>query len=206
MTDSTPQTMSKSEFARHLGNSPSYVTKLRKADRLVLTDDGKKVKVAESLQLIEDTKDPNRDDVAARHTENRKSQGEEKKEHPGQEKSEQADLVDQAEQEAQNKTSQSYTKSRAEKEHFAARTAELEFNKLIGQSCETDEVKTAGDELGLILRSALEILPDQLAPQLAPISDEARVYALMAEHIENTLAEIARRIEGMVKTMTKAET
>src|SRR5690348_2338572 len=43
------------EFAARLGCKRSYVTELRKAGRLVLTDDGK-VKVAESIARIEATR------------------------------------------------------------------------------------------------------------------------------------------------------
>ena len=47
--------VSKSEFARLNGWSKAYVTKLKDEGRLVLTDDGKQVKVAESLALIQET-------------------------------------------------------------------------------------------------------------------------------------------------------
>jgi len=56
----------KSEFARLLGVAPSYVTKLAKAGRLVLCEDGR-VDVEASLARIEATRDPARQDVARRH-------------------------------------------------------------------------------------------------------------------------------------------
>jgi len=66
-----PEKMTRKAFAQLNGWSPSYVTKLAQAGRLVFTDNNKKVLVEASLAKIEETKDPNRDDVAARHAKNR---------------------------------------------------------------------------------------------------------------------------------------
>ena len=57
--------VTQSEFARILGVGRSYVTALKKADRLVLNAIGN-VLVEESKKRIAETADPNRDDVAAR--------------------------------------------------------------------------------------------------------------------------------------------
>lgn len=48
----TPATLTRSEFAAHNGWAKSYVTKLGHEGRLVLTSDGKRVLVAESLAKI----------------------------------------------------------------------------------------------------------------------------------------------------------
>src|SRR5690606_16487416 len=64
---SRPETAGFREFAALAGFKPSYVTELRKVGRLVLTGDGKRVRVAESLALIEQTRDPAKAGVAARH-------------------------------------------------------------------------------------------------------------------------------------------
>ena len=62
--------VTQAEFARHIGVARSYVTALKKADRLVLNAIGN-VLVEESKKRIAETADPNRDDVAARHAEAR---------------------------------------------------------------------------------------------------------------------------------------
>src|SRR5690606_28339636 len=49
------------------GWKASYVTQLKAANRLVLTPDRRRVLVADSLRLIEDTRDPSKAGVAARH-------------------------------------------------------------------------------------------------------------------------------------------
>lgn len=65
-----PEKKTRKEFAEMNGWSPSYVTKLSQAGRLVFTDDNKMVLVEASLEKIAETKDPNRDDVVKRHAEN----------------------------------------------------------------------------------------------------------------------------------------
>jgi hypothetical protein len=59
------------EFASRFGWKQSYVTQLKKDGRLALTGDGKAIRVAESLALIETTRDPSRAGVAARHAQAR---------------------------------------------------------------------------------------------------------------------------------------
>lgn len=63
----TPEILSLSGFAKLQGVRPSYITKLKDAGRLVLTEEGK-VRVAESIELIAQTAG-GRIDVAARHAE-----------------------------------------------------------------------------------------------------------------------------------------
>ena len=58
--------LSKVEFAAHLGKQPSYVTKLAKDGRLVMSADGKRVNVEASERMIAATTG-NRSDVADRH-------------------------------------------------------------------------------------------------------------------------------------------
>lgn len=52
MSDTDPNLLTRSQFAAANDWNKSYVTKLGKAGRLVLTDDGELVKVKESLALI----------------------------------------------------------------------------------------------------------------------------------------------------------
>lgn len=62
-----PETESLKEFARRLHFKPGYITQLKNAGRLVLAEDGRRVRVAESLQLIEETRDPAKQGVRDRH-------------------------------------------------------------------------------------------------------------------------------------------
>ena len=60
------KTATQSEFARLIGVQKSYVTKLKEQGRLVMSADGKLVNVEASKQRIQQTADPNRDDVSQR--------------------------------------------------------------------------------------------------------------------------------------------
>ena len=69
MTDSN--FLSKSAFAARIGRSPSYITWLKDNGRLVLSPDGKLVDVLATEAKIQETADPAKAAVAARHEENR---------------------------------------------------------------------------------------------------------------------------------------
>jgi hypothetical protein len=181
------------EFADLLGVKPSYVTKLKQADRLVLLEDGR-VDVEASQQRIEDTRDPNRDDVQRRHAEARRAA----------EAGEETAGEDNAETAAED-NSVGYTKSRAMKEQYLALSAKLEYERASGKLVETEAVKRAGDEAGTALRAVLENLPDQLAPLLAPVTDEAKVHALLVENIEIILLEISGKMEAAGRALTEVK-
>jgi hypothetical protein len=172
MSETVPETMTRSAFAKHLGCGPSYVTALGKAGRLVFTSDNKRVRVSESLDRIEATRDPNRDDVVARHAANRATAPPE-------------------EPETDATASTSFSEARARKAHWDAEKSRLEYEQLIGELCRTEEVRRAGLDAGVTLRGLLERLPDQLAPELALESDEARIHALMVDQVEAILTAVA---------------
>lgn len=169
-----PETVRQSEFARRQGWSPSYVTELKKRDRLVMTPDGL-VDVEASLERIRQTADDNRDDVRARHAKIRNSEPQ-----PDPEKNDIA--------------SKTFQTSRALKERYLALTAKLEYETKLRTLLKADEVSAAATEIGSILRAQLENLPDLAAPLLAAETDEGRVHSLLVEHIENTLQQIAARL------------
>ena len=184
--------VTRAEFARMQGWNRSHVSRLAQAGRLVLSTEGH-VLVAESLKRIEDTKDPNRDDVAARHAERR-----------------QAAITPLDAQDAEESAGDdsgapgagpSYAESRAIKESYAAKTAQLDFERAAGKLCEVADVERAHRDLGTMLRQALERLPDQLAPELAPETDAGRVHALLQGAIEDALRSISDRAHSMVKRL-----
>jgi len=196
-----PEKMTRKEFAQLNDWSPSYVTKLAQADRLVFTEHSnprkQKVLVKESLARIEATKDPNRDDVSSRHKKARAAKGKNGSE------------TEAAHSKPPSKSSQrvstTFTESRAEKEYYLAQKAKAEHLKMIGELCETASARHAAGEAGTILRSALENQPDQLAPLLAAETDENRVHALMVEYNEQLLHDIADQFAAVMKKMVEID-
>jgi len=182
MSEAKPE-MGFAEFARHLGVRPSYITELRKAGRLVLTDDAKAVKVAESLALIDSTRDPSRGGVAARHAAAR-----------GQEvgprtQSDHGDDDERAANVAAASSDHGFQKAKAINERYKAMTAKVEYERLIGKLAPVADIEAATAELVTALRRRLEGMGTTLAPLVAPVSEPTACKALIDEFVEGVLRE-----------------
>lgn len=180
-----PSELTRAEFARLRGIKQSYVTELAKAGRLVLTDDGKRVRVAESIARIEATRDPAKQAVADRHAAARR----------------QSSAPDQpaAEPPEEGAGSPDYQAARAKREHYAAEREELRYRQEAGELMVAAEVEGAVADILTILRNKLEALPDTLAPQLAPIADEQQIRARLADEVEIALGDVAGRFAEIGK-------
>ena len=166
--------VSQAEFARQAGYARSYVTQLKQSGRLVM--DGKRVIVDQSLARIAATKDPNRDDVQARHAKARKNT---------------------LEDERMDNTGDSFQSARATKEKYLALQAKADYEKSIGQLVEYADVKRAGAEIGITVRTALENMPDQLSAELAPIHDQEQIHALLVEQVEDLLHKLSDKLNAL---------
>lgn len=181
-----PETATLRQFADRIGCKPSYVTELRKAGRLVMTDDGKRVRVAESIAQIEATRDPARAGVAARHAEQR---GDTLASAP-------ADDVDDAAEAFADPatTSDSRRRAKALADKAEADAAAAIRDNLIadGKLYDANEADRALESAVTVFRKTLERLPDVLAPQVAAVNDEARIRGILAAEIEQAQRELAR--------------
>lgn len=174
-TGTQPKAMTQAEFARFMGWAKSRVTQLKQAGRLVLTDDGKRVLVAETQRLIEETKDPNRRDVAERWAAER-----------GQPQPDSADVPVPGQP-------LTHAQAKATKEFYLAENARLDYEERCGKLLEADIVRQVVADAATTLRGQLESWPTLLAPQLAG-QDEGRIQALLAEHVELALSQLVDRI------------
>lgn len=181
-----PETASFKEFAGIARFKPSYITQLKAEGRLVLTEDGKRVRVAESLQRIADTKDPAKIGVAARHAAQRKA------EDPAAADDPQSPPDDPA-------STSGFQHWRERSERAKALAAERENAIAEGKLVGAADVAHAAASHVTLLRTRLEAIPDVLAPQLAAARDEAHVRALLAESIEHMLGEASRQFFELVK-------
>ncbi|MDX8384042.1 MAG: hypothetical protein R8M45_08170 [Ghiorsea sp.] len=181
MTDKVfGNTLNQVEFAKSQGWSKSYVTQLKQAGRLVF--DGKKVDAAASLVKIAETADANRLDVVERHQAEREA----------------AKNDGDSANEGQDDARTTYSDAKALKEHYNALAAKLSYEREAGKVVEADDVRRVGASLGALLRSRFEGMPDQLAPELVPMDDAARIHAVLVEHIERVLVEISSELSSMV--------
>lgn len=186
------ETLSFSEFARQRGWKPGYVTELRKAGRLVLTEDGKRVRVAESLRRIDDTRDPARTGVSARHAATR-GQGGDGAALGGDASAAGEDAADEPLVEPADPISMRRARAQAEREEALLRKALRDEQIELGDLLPREDVIAAIAATTTTLRTSLETLPFTLAPELAAAAHEDRCRVLLASAIEHALDELSRR-------------
>ena len=180
-----PATATGKEFAAIVGCKEGYVTALKQAGRLVLTEDGKRIRVAESLALIEATRDPAHQGVADRHAAERAAKAQQE-EPAGDEPEDAFDAEEPRSSDAKRRA-----KAIADKAETDAANARIDLDLRLGAlyvAAETDNYLSAA---AVQLRTTLERLPDTLAPQLAALTDETRVRALLWDEIAHALEELS---------------
>lgn len=167
--------ISKSEFAARRGWAKSYVSKLGKQDRLVLTDEGK-VDLEATELLLASSADPSKAAVTARHDQVRI------------ERNVHSQLSIAAEQPAVQPTGKApdFQKARAHREHFLAQLAEAEFYKVQGNLVDRDAVSKAAFTAGRMLRDLIFGLSPQLAPELAAMTDPWQIE----KHLTGTFRRV----------------
>lgn len=188
-----PETATFAEFARIAGFKRGYITQLRKDDRLVLA--GRRVRVAESLALIDKTSDPAKRGVAERHAKARQTAPAD----PTHDASDTTPTPDETET-ATDLVTQfdgSYQHWRARNERAKALAAERDNEVAEGRLLEANDVAHTIAGGVTTLRVRLEALPSMLAPQLAGMDDEGAIRVAMAEAIEHALGECARSLQAL---------
>ncbi len=181
---------SRADFARRMGWDRAHVSRACQKGRLVQSADGR-IEVEASIARYEQTKDPARQDVAARHAAARSAAP--------------APVDDPKVIRPPESVPESpiapqggvYQESRAKRERFAAMHAELDYERAAGRLVELADVTRAHRELGVLLRQALERLPDQLAPELAPETDPGRVHAMLQTAMEQALRTVSDRAQAL---------
>lgn len=195
-TTAEAQTLGFREFASRYGWKASYVTELRKAGRLVLTEDGRRILVAESLRLIEDTRDPSKAGVAARHAAARAAAS------PSPSTAQEAGQgAAGGDEDGEDRSPVPYTdplairraRAQAEREEALARKALREEQQELGELLQRDEVLAVIADAITTLRTGLENLPTVLSASLAAESAEERCRVILANGIEHALEELSRK-------------
>ncbi|MEO7066267.1 MAG: hypothetical protein ABI114_05135 [Rhodanobacter sp.] len=192
-----PKTASFAEFAALLRVKRSYITALKKADRLVLTEDGKGVQVEASVDRIRATADPSKAGVVARHAAARGAKAEQGSAQPEQTAPDATSAPSEPDEEPS--ASSGFQHWRERNERAKALAGERENQIAEGKLMDATEVATAVSAAIVQLRARLESLPDTLGPQLAAINDEGEVRSVLAETIEYALEETARQFSTLAK-------
>lgn len=160
----------RADFARRQGVNRSTVTRWAETGRIVLAGDG--VDVEASLRRLAETAGA-RPDVADRHAAARggalptAAAGSPPPSAPS---SAQDDRI-----------GNSYQAARAVKEKYAALKAKADYETQIGNLIRREDVEAAFRAVGGAVRAALDVMPDQVAPVIAPVTDLEDAHALLTE-------------------------
>ncbi len=203
-----PQTANFREFAAIARFKPSYITQLKAAGRLVLTENGKRIRVAESLALIRDTADPSKAGVVARHAATRAKGAGQAAAKPGRDDTgtqaatpvdaEPVDYTDPVE----SSHARRRAKAMADKAETDALAAQRDYRLSLGELLEVAAVEAVCRDTATTLRTSFENLPNTLAPELAAATDEARIRVLLQDAIEHALEEASRQLGALARTET----
>lgn len=186
-------------FADLLGCSPGYVTELRKRGRLVLTDDGRKVRVAASQQRIAATASPDRAAVAQRHAQARGGALGAQAQPPPMAAPDNDGMIS-PQPAPSGADGDKYQRARAAREQYAAATAKLDYEERIGKLVAASEVVAVAAEVGAAVRRRLESLPHIIAAQVEE-RERARIHALATDLVEQVLTDLER---GLARATTSS--
>jgi excisionase family DNA binding protein len=190
-------TLSKSEFAAYLNVKRGYVTQLITAGRVVLTDDGQRVRVDESVELINATRDPSRQGTVDRHAANRAAAQQPALQPAPQPPPPTGDITQELKT---DKAGSLYQASKALREKYNAMAAKRDYEISTGELLRAADVARIVATAATIVRARLEAMPDILSPQLAAETDEQRCRTALLDHVELTLAELSRQFQKLAHT------
>ncbi len=185
------------ELAAFLGCRPSYIVELKRNGRLVPAAGGKGYLKAASLALYEQTRDPARAGVAARHAAERGQSlaGAEVEEGPDDEAE---DAIDAPERPLSSDAKRK-AKALADKAELDAENARIDMAERLGELLPRADVERAIGQAANGLRVALENMADTLAPQLAATNDEAQCRKLVWDEVSHALEELSRGFREAAK-------
>lgn len=174
-------TVSRAEFARLMGVNKSTVTRWAEKGQIVV--ESGQVNVEASRERLRETGGA-RPDVADRHAAERGQK-------VGAGETAPAASAAPAAAQPDDRVGNSYQAARAVKEKYNALQAKLEYERQMGNLIPKEDVDAALKALGASVRARLDVLPDQLAPVVAPVTDLDEVHAVLAEHLRAVLAGIS---------------
>lgn len=205
--------VTKAAFARLIGRDRSWVTRMAQAGRLAMEGQGKaqRVKVAESKALLEQTAG-NRDDVAERHAEARTKPPAKEREPDfafGTAAAIEPPPVPEAQPAAESparplseaiaiemdQARRAKLLAESRRVQAAADREEMERDKLAGDLIAREDVDAAMKFIGASVRGLLDVLPDQLAPIVAPMANLDEVHAALTEAARDVLVRLGETIE-----------
>ena len=185
---SPSQFVKKAEYARMHGWDRSYVTRLAKEQRLVLSEDGALVDWAASDALIGKTSDPSKLGVKDRWAEERRQREVYDVIHPPAEVSRPLATNNAVPPAADDS---SFHQARASREFYSGQMVRLEYEWATGLLVSRMRVEDAGDMIGRNLRDRILGAVPRIAPELAALSDAWEVERRLTEALRQVLDDLA---------------
>lgn len=177
----TDRSVTQAEFARILQHDKSYITQLKKANRLVKDEKGL-ILVDASIERIKQTAG-GRDDVAARHA---AARGQET---PPQDPSRQ---------------SESRIDAQTREQMAKADMAEMERDKMRGLLIDRGEAEAALDDAVFFARQGMENFPHRVAAQLVG-KDFDQILATLKQEVQAMIGdmhkEAGRQLAELIKVV-----
>lgn len=80
--------------------------------------------------------------------------------------------------------------SRAKREHYAAETQRIEYEKLVGNLVDAQKVRDDAFKVGRMVREALFNIPEQLAARLAAEKDHMVIHTMLTDELTRVMGEL----------------
>lgn len=193
MTQSLPETATQAEFARLVNRKPGYISQLKTAGVLVMTGDGRRVRVRESLAALEANRNPSFDGVAARHEAERRAKAAAAAQPappvPVEEDEEDGGL-------SVTEANRLLKIASAREKQIDVELAEMKLRRERGDLLHAADVRAACAAAATEARHGFERMVEALAPRLAATSDEHRIRELLHDDIAHTLDAFARALSS----------
>lgn len=201
--------MRKSEFADLLGVSRAYVSQLSRANRLVLSEDGQRVRVRESLDLISSTGSADKMAVAARHAMDRWKKGGSGVSVPDAARSVAAagappaggGVLPNPAVLSTTDPMAAYNIARAENEIKRGQDMDIELAKKRGELISREATIKLVADLAAATRATYDRIPDRIATRLAAESEPAMVYALLQEALDAASETLSKQAGEIVNKL-----
>lgn len=181
------KTMTQTEYSRHKGVELAAVKRAINEGRIpkhcikIGSNSRKLILVEEADKFWEDSTLINNKNELRQKSLNLKGE-------PAQARPETPEADDQGDDPA----SPSLIKIRTVREGYAAKTAQLEYERKVGMLTPTEDVKKAAQEIGSNIRNTLENFADKLAPIMAAENNIDKCHKIISDEIRSVLTNLSR--------------
>lgn len=191
MSETDPNYISRKAFAELQGWSPSYITKLGDQGKLVLTPDGRLVDVAATLARLNESADPTKQHVTARHEAARLHR--DVGQHVATDAPDDVPADDSAEKAG-------FWVHKTKREAALAVRAELELAKELKQLVAASDVHRALADASRMMRDMMLAVPSRVAGQVITAANAGEAERIIRAELRAAMEQFSRLArEGLTR-------